>query len=137
MVAGAGIHTDLRMWRVSGACINYVINMPCQTCSQPNKTALSSLRFISPRHQLLLLPALLSSSRTLISSWDLLMATTQVCCLLHICYLSKTTCTHLGFSPDAAPTALRLGWGPLRPLDFCPEVHIGMGSFQNTLALVV
>lgn len=64
------------------------------------------------------------------------MATTQVHSLLHICYLSKTTCTHSGFSPDA-PTALRLGRGPLRPLDFCTEVHIGMGSFQNTIALVV
>ena len=91
---------------------------------------------------------LTSSSTSSLSSSPLLLFTypNQLLGLPHGHYAGMLFLAHLlsledhvysfGFSPGF-PTALRLGWGTLRPLDICPEVHIGMGSFQNTLALVV
>lgn len=89
-----------------------------------------------------------SSSASSLSSSPLFFLTypNQLLGLPHGHYAGVSSLNHLlsledhvysfGFSPDA-PTALRLGWGTFRPLDFRPEVHIGMGLFQNTLALVV
>jgi len=108
--------------------------MPCLAVqpTQQNRP-LVAFRFIST-----------SSSASSLSSSPLFFLTypNQLLGLPHGHYAGMSSLPHLlsledhVYSSDA-PTALRLGWGTLRPLDFRPEVHIGMGRFENTLALVV
>jgi hypothetical protein len=63
------------------------------------------------------------------------MATTQVTRLPLLLSLTSHVCL-FAFS-RAAHTALYLGRGTLRPLDFCPEVYFGLGCLQSAFALVV